>query len=75
MERVTRADADGWYYSSQVSPYLHQNQIFFLVSDPMFLSSPSALHFSNYSFLVHHPVNWDDWHLLARAMASDFTVV
>jgi hypothetical protein len=31
--------------------------------------------FSNYFFLVvHHPVNWDDRHLLAHAMASDFTV-
>jgi hypothetical protein len=30
--------------------------------------------FSNDYFLVHHPVNWDDWHLLAHAMASDFTV-
>jgi hypothetical protein len=29
---------------------------------------------SNYAFLVHHPVNWDDWHLLAHAMASDFAV-
>jgi hypothetical protein len=33
-----------------------------------------ALHFSGYSFLVHHPVNWDDRQLLAHAMASDFTV-
>jgi hypothetical protein len=33
-----------------------------------------ALHFSDYSFLVHHPVNWDDQHLLAHAMSSDFTV-
>jgi hypothetical protein len=30
--------------------------------------------FSNYSFLAHHPVNWDDWYLLAHAMASDITV-
>jgi hypothetical protein len=33
-----------------------------------------ALHLSDYSFLVHHPVNQDDRHLLAHAMASDFTV-
>jgi hypothetical protein len=26
------------------------------------------------SFGVHHPVYWDDWHLLANAMASDFSV-
>jgi hypothetical protein len=30
--------------------------------------------FSDYSFCVHHPVNRDDQHLLARAMASDFSV-
>jgi hypothetical protein len=30
--------------------------------------------FSDYSFLVHHPVNRDDQKLLAHAMASDFTV-
>jgi hypothetical protein len=47
---------------------------FFLVSDPLCLSYTSALHFSNYSFWVRHPVNWDDRHLLAHAMASDFLV-
>jgi hypothetical protein len=25
-------------------------------------------------FCVHHPVNWDDQHLFAEAMASDFSV-
>jgi hypothetical protein len=30
--------------------------------------------FSDYSFLVYHIVNWDDWHLLAHAVAFDFTV-
>jgi hypothetical protein len=30
--------------------------------------------FPNYSFLVQHPVNWDDRQLFAHAMASDFTV-
>jgi hypothetical protein len=29
--------------------------------------------FSIILFLVHHPANWDDQHLLAREMASDFT--
>jgi hypothetical protein len=29
---------------------------------------------SNYYFLVHHPVSRDDRHLLAHAIASDFTV-
>jgi hypothetical protein len=33
-----------------------------------------ALHFSDYSLQVHHPVNRDDQHLLANAMASDFSV-
>jgi hypothetical protein len=30
--------------------------------------------FYNYSFRVHHLVNRDDRHLLAHAMASDFSV-
>jgi hypothetical protein len=30
--------------------------------------------FSHYSFFVHHPVNRDDRHLLALAMASGFSV-
>jgi hypothetical protein len=41
--------------------------------NPLFYSS-STLHFSDYSFMVHHPVNRDDRHLLAHAMASDFSV-
>jgi hypothetical protein len=44
------------------------------VIDLLCFSSSSALHFSNYSFLVHHPVNRDDRQLLAHAMASDVTV-
>jgi hypothetical protein len=49
-------------------------KIIFWVIDPLCLSSSSALHFSDCYFRVHHPVNWDDWHLLANAMASDFSV-
>jgi hypothetical protein len=30
--------------------------------------------FSDYSFLVHHPINRDDRQLLAHARVSDFTV-
>jgi hypothetical protein len=30
--------------------------------------------FSDYSFWVHNPFNQDDRHLLAHAMASDFSV-
>jgi hypothetical protein len=48
---------------------------FILVSDPLCLSSSLALHLiSDYSFWVHHLVNRDDQHLLAHAMASDFSV-
>jgi hypothetical protein len=39
---------------------------------PLLLIGPPF--FPNYSFWVHHPVNRDDWHLLANAMASDFSV-
>jgi hypothetical protein len=48
--------------------------LFLGVSDPLGLSSPSALHCSDYSFRVHHPADRDDLHLLAHAMASDFSV-
>jgi hypothetical protein len=44
------------------------------VSDPLCLSSSLALHFSDYSFCVLHPVNWNDRDLLACAVASDFSV-
>jgi hypothetical protein len=43
--------------------------VFYVFASPLW---PSI--FSNYSFLVHLPVNWDDRHLLAHAMDSDFTV-
>jgi hypothetical protein len=36
------------------------------------LSSSSALHFFQLFFLVHHPVNPDNRHLLAHAIASTF---
>jgi hypothetical protein len=39
---------------------------------PLLLLGPPF--FSDYSFWVHHLVNWDDQHLLANAMASDFSV-
>jgi hypothetical protein len=38
---------------------------------PLLLLGPPF--FSNYSFWVHHLVNWDDRHLLAHAMASAFS--
>jgi hypothetical protein len=65
---------------SNFSPVCKLARVFVLflgggeVSDPSCLSSSSALHFSNYFFLVNHPVNWDDRHLLAHAAASDLTV-
>jgi hypothetical protein len=40
---------------------------------PLLLLGPPL--FSNYSFCFHHPVNQDDWHLLAHAMASDFSII
>jgi hypothetical protein len=46
----------------------------FRVSNPLRLFSSSALHFFRLFFRVHHPVNRDDRHLLANAMASDFSV-
>jgi hypothetical protein len=38
------------------------------------ISNPLCPPFSDYSFWVHHPVNRDDRHILAHAMASDFSV-
>jgi hypothetical protein len=37
-------------------------------------SPPRPSIFSDYSSWVHHPVSHDDRHLLAHAMASDFSV-
>jgi hypothetical protein len=39
---------------------------------PLLILGPSF--FSGYSFLVHHPFNRHDQHLLAHALAFDFTV-
>jgi hypothetical protein len=51
------------------------NVILYFILDPLCLSSScSTLHFSDYYFHVPYPVNRDDRHLLAKAMASDFTV-
>jgi hypothetical protein len=44
---IERAGRDSW---------------FFLVSNPLCLSSSSARHFYDHSFLVHNPVNRDDQH-------------
>jgi hypothetical protein len=41
---------------------------------PFFLSSSFGLHFFPLFFLVRNPANWNDRHLLAHAMASDFPV-
>jgi hypothetical protein len=50
-----------------------KNSLFQGVSYPLCLSSSFAIHFADYSFWVHHFVNRDDRHLLAHAMASDFS--
>jgi hypothetical protein len=34
------------------------------------IQSSWAKHFSDYSFVVHHPVKQDDWHLLAQSHGS-----
>jgi hypothetical protein len=39
---------------------------------PLLLLGPPV--FSDYFLLAHHPVNRDDRHLLACAMAPDFSV-
>jgi hypothetical protein len=44
----------------------------FLGGVPLLLLAP--LFFSHYLYQVHHLVNQDDQHLLAHAMASDFSV-
>jgi hypothetical protein len=43
-------------------------------SVPPWASPPWPSIFSDYSFWVHHCINWDDHHLLAHAKASDFSV-
>jgi hypothetical protein len=53
----------------------HLKQLFnFLVSNPLSFSSSSALHFLQLLFLCPPPFNRDDQQLLARGMASDFSV-
>jgi hypothetical protein len=49
--------------------------LFLGVSNPLSLSSSSALHFFQIFFLCHHLVNRNDWHLLSLAKTSDFSVV
>jgi hypothetical protein len=54
-------------------PFSEEIQVplfFFLVSDPLCLSSSSAFHFFQLFFSVHHLVNQDDRHLLAHAMCN-----
>jgi hypothetical protein len=46
---------------------------FFWSATPCASPPPRPSIFSHYSFWVHHLVNWDDRHLLAHAMASDFS--
>jgi hypothetical protein len=55
----------------------HDQPLTFLgVSDPLvpLLLLGPPFFYSEYSFLVHRPINLDDRNLLAHAMASDFTV-
>jgi hypothetical protein len=50
------------------------NGKFFWSATPCAFPPPWPSIFSDYSFRVHHLVNRDDRHLLAHAMASDFSV-
>jgi hypothetical protein len=66
-----------FFHMRRLTTTLHSQGVFLLffwVSDPLCLSSSLALHFFWLFFLVHHLVNRDDRHLLAHAMASDFSV-
>jgi hypothetical protein len=48
--------------------------LFFWSATPCASPPPRPSILSDYSFRIHHPVNRDDPHLLAHAMASDFSV-
>jgi hypothetical protein len=62
----------------QLNRWVPEPGSFFLgggVSNPLCFSSSLALHFFwIFFFCVHHPANRDDRHVLAHAMASDFSV-
>jgi hypothetical protein len=62
LDRVTRLD--------KVLP----SGLFFGSEAPCASPPPQPSICSNYSVWVHHLVNQDDRHLLAHAMASDFSV-
>jgi hypothetical protein len=65
---ITTLAARKCFYTTTVAGFFLEGQ------QPLYLSSSLVHHFSDYSFLLHHHVNRDDLHLLARAMASDFSV-
>jgi hypothetical protein len=48
-------------------------KLFFGSATPCASPPPRPSIFSDYSFRAHHLVNQDDRHLLAQAMASDFS--
>jgi hypothetical protein len=62
------------YYVIAICSTMSLFFVVFLVSNPLHLSSYSALLFCQLFFFVHHPLNLDDQHLLAHSMATDFTV-
>jgi hypothetical protein len=49
-------------------------EVFSRVNNPLRLSSSLASVLLSFFGVAHHPVNRDDRHLLAHALASDFTV-
>jgi hypothetical protein len=69
LETLLTVDVVG---SRVVEKFLFILQVVFFVSDTLCLSSSSALHFFRI-FFSGPPVNRDDRHLLAHAMASDFS--
>jgi hypothetical protein len=68
------ASGNGWLWVVRSNPVAGFGGRFLGVSDPLCLSSSSALDFFWLFFLCPPPFNQDDWQLLAHAMASDLSV-
>jgi hypothetical protein len=65
--RLVLKSSSSWENLQTLTLFFGQQPLvpFLLLSTPFF---------PDYSFLVHHPVDWEDRQLLSHAMASDFTV-
>jgi hypothetical protein len=62
------------FFQREVDPRGEPLRPFLGSATPCASTPPWPSIFSDYSFWFHHPVNQDDRHLLAHAMASDFSV-